>query len=70
MRNDTYSVELFISNVFDELAEVTRTTQCAILTPDRSEPLCGAQTYIVPFQPRTFGMQVRAEVLEEEGIGH
>ena len=55
--NGTYSFELYINNAFDELAEVTRTTQCAILTPDRSEPLCGAQPYIVPFQPRTIGLK-------------
>src|SRR5688572_19967226 len=55
--NGTYSFALYINNAFDELAEVTRTTQCAILTPDRSEPLCGAQPYIVPFQPRTFGLK-------------
>jgi hypothetical protein len=36
---------------------VTRTTQCSILTPDRSEALCGAQPYIVPFQPRTIGLK-------------
>lgn len=57
VRNDTYSIELFVNNAFDELAEITRTTQCAILTPDRSEPLCGAQPYIVPYQPRTFGLK-------------
>jgi iron complex outermembrane receptor protein len=57
VRNDTYSIELFINNAFDELAEITRTTQCSILTPDRSEPLCGAQPYIVPYQPRTFGVK-------------
>ena len=57
MTNGKYSFELYINNAFDELAEVTRTTQCSILTPDRSEALCGAQPYIVPFQPRTIGLK-------------
>ena len=57
MTNGTYSFDLYINNAFDELAEVTRTTQCSILTPDRSEALCGAQPYIVPFQPRTIGLK-------------
>lgn len=55
--NGSFSVDLYVNNAFDELAEVTRTTQCSILTPDRSEPLCGAQPYIVPFQPRTIGLK-------------
>lgn len=48
--NDTYSVELFISNVSDERAEITRFAQCA-------EAVCGEQTYIVPFLPRTYGVR-------------
>ncbi|HKQ16513.1 MAG TPA: TonB-dependent receptor, partial [Steroidobacteraceae bacterium] len=55
--NGKFSIDLYINNAFDELAEVTRTTQCSIMTPDRSEALCGAQPYIVPFQPRTIGLK-------------
>jgi len=48
--NGTYSFELFVNNVFDELAEVTRYAECA-------NSVCGYQTYIVPFQPRTVGVK-------------
>jgi iron complex outermembrane recepter protein len=45
----TYSVELFIGNVFDERAEVTRFAQCA-------ENTC-LQTYTVTSPPRTIGVR-------------
>jgi iron complex outermembrane recepter protein len=48
--NGTYSVELFIGNVFDERAEITRFAQCA-------EAICGSQTYVVTNPPRTFGVR-------------
>ena len=48
--NDTYSFELFVGNVFDERAEITRFAQCA-------EAVCGAQTYVVTNPPRTFGVR-------------
>ena len=48
--NGTYSVELFVGNVFDERAEITRFAQC-------DEGICGAQTYVVTNQPRTFGVR-------------
>jgi outer membrane receptor protein involved in Fe transport len=48
--NGTYSFELFVNNVFDRLAEVTRYAECA-------NAVCGYQTYIVPFQPRTVGLK-------------
>jgi iron complex outermembrane recepter protein len=48
--NGKYSFELFVGNVFDERAEITRFAQCA-------EAVCGLQTYIVTNQPRTFGLR-------------
>ena len=47
---DAYTFELFVTNVFDKLAEVTRYAECK---NDR----CGRQTYIVPFRPRTIGLK-------------
>ncbi len=43
---DSWAVELYIANAFDERAEVARFAQCA-------ETVCGEQTYILPQQPRT-----------------
>jgi iron complex outermembrane recepter protein len=48
--NGEYTVELFVTNVFDELAEITRYAEC----PNER---CGPQTYIVPFRPRTIGLK-------------
>jgi outer membrane receptor protein involved in Fe transport len=48
--NGTYSFELFVGNVFDERAEITRFAQCA-------EAICGAETYVVTNPPRTFGVR-------------
>ncbi len=48
--NGSYSVELFVNNALDRLAEVTRYAECA-------NEVCGYQTYIVPFRPRTIGVK-------------
>ncbi len=48
--NGTYSIELFVGNVFDKRGEVTRFAQCA-------EQVCGFQTYTVTTPPRTFGVR-------------
>jgi iron complex outermembrane recepter protein len=48
--NDTYSFELFVGNVFDERAEITRFAQCA-------EAICGSETYVVTNPPRTIGLR-------------
>ena len=48
--NGTWSLELFVGNVFDERGEVTRFAQCA-------EQVCGAQTYSVLTPPRTLGVR-------------
>jgi outer membrane receptor protein involved in Fe transport len=48
--NGTWSLELFVGNLFDERGEVTRFAQCA-------EQVCGAQTYSVLTPPRTLGVR-------------
>ena len=47
---DRYSFELFISNAFDERAELYRFAQCA-------EAVCGEEVYIVTNEPRTIGLR-------------
>ncbi|MBX7250210.1 MAG: TonB-dependent receptor [Caulobacteraceae bacterium] len=46
-----WTLELFLKNAFDERANVYRYAECA-------EAVCGAQTYIVPVRPRTFGIRL------------
>ncbi|MGH8177501.1 MAG: TonB-dependent receptor domain-containing protein, partial [Steroidobacter sp.] len=50
MGNGTYNVELFVSNAFDERAEIGKFALCA-------EAVCGPQTYIVTNLPRSFGVR-------------
>jgi hypothetical protein len=57
-------VTVFVTNVFDERAEISKFTNCA-------ESVCGAHdvvpeypngpVYTVPNQPRTFGVQLSKE---------
>jgi outer membrane receptor protein involved in Fe transport len=58
--NDSWGLELFVKNAFDERAEISRFTQCSIFQPDtdppNSVPLCGLQPYTVTNLPRTFGL--------------
>jgi outer membrane receptor protein involved in Fe transport len=49
VQNDSFSVELFIDNAFDERAELTRFAQC-------DEAIC-QQSYLVTNQPRTYGIK-------------
>ncbi len=49
-RRDTWSVDLFINNVFDKRAQLSKFTQCP-------EAVCGDQTYTVVAQPRTIGLR-------------
>ena len=51
---DDWRLELFVSNVFDELAQVYRFAQCA-------ESVCGSEVYVVPQRPRTFGIKFSQE---------
>jgi outer membrane receptor protein involved in Fe transport len=57
--NESYGVELFIKNAFDERAEIARYAQCATFQPgvvDPRVPLCGLQPYTVTNVPRTIGV--------------
>jgi iron complex outermembrane recepter protein len=58
--NESWGLELFVKNAFDERAEVARTAQCATFQPGtdppNSVPLCGLQPYIITNLPRTIGV--------------
>jgi outer membrane receptor protein involved in Fe transport len=60
LTNESWGLELFVKNVFDERAEIARTTQCSIFQPDtdppNSTPLCGLQPYTITNPPRTIGL--------------
>ena len=45
--NSQFSIEAFLSNAFDERAQITRFSECGSCL----------RTYIVPFTPRTFGLR-------------
>ena len=45
-----YTIELAVSNVFDERAMLYRYVQCA-------ESICGGQPYVVTTPPRTIGLK-------------
>jgi iron complex outermembrane recepter protein len=47
---DSWAIELYIQNVTDERAQLGRFAEC---TPQT----CGADTYILPSQPRTIGLR-------------
>lgn len=49
---DSYSIELFVSNIFDERGQLSRFQQCGA---------CGQRPYIVPTTPRTFGLRAGAK---------
>ena len=53
-RRNNWSIDVFVKNVFDERAEMTRFAQCAALT-------CGNQPYTVVAQPRTIGIRFSQE---------
>ena len=53
-RKNNWSIDVFVKNVFDERAEMTRFAQCAALT-------CGYQPYTVIAQPRTIGIRFSQE---------
>jgi len=64
--NDSWGLELFVKNAFDERAEIARFTECSVYhppVPDATDPippstmpLCGLQPYIVTNTPRTIGL--------------
>jgi len=49
-----WNVELFLTNAFNELAQVSRFAQCA-------EAVCGSEVYVVPQRPRTIGIKFSQE---------
>ena len=51
---DRWLLELFVTNAFDETAELSRFAQCA-------EAVCGLQTYSVVSAPRTIGLKFSQE---------
>ena len=54
--NDSYSVELYVNNAFDEEGQVDRWAQCdALICGGGSNTLNG--TYITPTAPRTIGLR-------------
>jgi len=58
----SWTVEFYVKNAFDERAIVARSTECQIATQPSQVPpevpLCGAQPYDTPTQPRTFAIRV------------
>ncbi len=58
----SFTVDFYLNNAFDDRAALARSTECQIATgptqvPARV-PLCGAQPYDLPSQPRTFGIRI------------
>jgi outer membrane receptor protein involved in Fe transport len=61
--NDSWGLELFVKNAFDERAEISRFTECSIFKPAanmqeayNAVPLCGQEPYVVTNMPRTVGL--------------
>jgi outer membrane receptor protein involved in Fe transport len=58
--NESWGLELFVKNAFDERAEIGRTAQCATFLPgslpDDPVPMCGLQPYTITNLPRTIGV--------------
>jgi outer membrane receptor protein involved in Fe transport len=60
INNDSWGLELFVKNAFDERAEIARYGECSTFQPGtdppNSVPLCGLQPYIVTNTPRMIGL--------------
>ena len=58
--NESWGLELFVKNLFDERAEISRFAQCSTFQPGSLPadpvPLCGLQPYTVTNTPRTIGL--------------
>jgi iron complex outermembrane recepter protein len=61
--NESWGLELFVKNVFDERAEIARYAECSTFKPPvdgddpyNATPLCGLQPYTVTNRPRTVGI--------------
>ncbi len=50
-KKDLWSFDFYLKNAFDNRGQLARYAECAI-------DVCGAQTYVVPVQPRTIGFRV------------
>jgi outer membrane receptor protein involved in Fe transport len=51
IESGAWSIDAFLLNAFDERGNLYRYAECA-------EAVCGAQTYVVPTRPRTFGVKI------------
>jgi outer membrane receptor protein involved in Fe transport len=65
VEKESWGVELFVKNVFDERAVLSRFSECSEFKPynpdtdvdgPNSVPLCGLQPYTVTTNPRTIGL--------------
>jgi len=60
--DESWGLELFVKNAFDERAEIARYAECSTFQPPgegipvASVPLCGLQPYTVTNTPRTIGL--------------
>jgi outer membrane receptor protein involved in Fe transport len=65
--NDSWGIELFVKNAFDERAEIARFSECSTFHPPvagdgapaiavAEVPMCGLQPYTVTNTPRTVGL--------------
>ena len=48
---DKWAIDFYLKNAFDNRGEINRYAECA-------ETVCGTQYYVVPVQPRTFGVRL------------
>jgi outer membrane receptor protein involved in Fe transport len=51
---DSWRLELFVQNAFDERSEIGRFSQC-------QEEICGQQIYVTPQRPRMYGLKFSQE---------
>jgi len=51
MKKDKWSFDFYMKNVFDNRGTIANYAEC-------QATVCGAQTYLIPTQPRTIGMRV------------
>jgi outer membrane receptor protein involved in Fe transport len=54
IKKDQWGFNVFLKNAFDNRGQLSRYSECATA-------VCGAQTYIVPVQPRMFGVRITWE---------
>ena len=61
--NDSWGLDFYVKNMFDQRAEIARFAQCSTYKPPvdgndpyNQTPLCGLQPYTVTNTPRTFGI--------------